>query len=90
MAEHTALEFTYIEFDGDWARAPWGNWVSYQANADGEVVVVAEGETGTKTTYWYKIPLGEEVWVSFSENLAYLPRRCVRRDEGDHTRCEEA
>ena len=89
MAEHTALEFTYIEFHGDWSRAPWMSVASYTASADGEVIAVAEGATGTKTTYWYKIPQGELVWVSFSENLAYIPQRCLRREEGDHTRCEE-
>jgi len=64
-------------------------FVQYTANADNEVLVVAEGATGTKTTYWFKIPTGGEVWVSYSENLVYLPERCVSRGEGDQTRCEE-
>lgn len=89
MAEHAALEFTTIEFQGDWSRAPWMSFAAYTANVDGDVVAVAEGATGTKTTYWYKIPQGEMVWVSFSENLAYLPERCARREEGDQTRCRE-
>lgn len=89
MAEHTVLEFTYIEFQGDWSRAPWMIFAWYKADAAGEVIAVAEGATGAKTTYWYKIPQGDEVWVSYSENLAYIPQRCVRREEGDQTRCRE-
>jgi hypothetical protein len=37
MAEHTALEFTYIEFHEDWTRAPWMSFAQYQANADSQV-----------------------------------------------------
>ena len=89
MAEHTVLTFVYAEFHGNWKRELLTTLVGYEAEANGQVVVVAEGATGVKETYWYNVPTGEVVWVSYGENLAFIPERCLRRAPGDQTSCKQ-
>ena len=50
MDEHTALTFVYIEFHGKWKRELLTTLVGYAAEANGQVVAVAEGATGAKQT----------------------------------------
>ncbi|MDH3234911.1 MAG: hypothetical protein OEQ29_15430 [Alphaproteobacteria bacterium] len=84
--EHTALEFTFIEFDKNWTRA---GTVQYIATSTAQVIVVAEGATGVKTTYWFKVPKNEIVLVSYNTNVAYIPAKCVKKTGGDKTRCQK-
>jgi hypothetical protein len=81
---HTAMEFTFVEFDNNWTS---GGTVQYFATTTAQVIVVAEGATGTKTTYWFKVPKGAVVWITYTENLIFIPAKCVRRAPGDLTSC---
>lgn len=81
---HTAMQFTFAEFDKNFTRS---GTVQYTATAPAQLIVVAEGATGVKTTYWFRIPKGEIVLVSFSANMIYIPARCAKREAGDKTDC---
>ena len=90
---HTVMEFTFAEFDKNLARTflaftlPQEGTVNYTATRTAQLIVVAEDHTGTKTTYWFKIPTGEVVLVSKGENLIYIPAKCSRKARGDLTSC---
>ncbi len=84
MTPHTVLTFVFIEFDTNWDRS---GTVQYLAKADAQLIVVAEGATGVKTTYWFKVAKGGIVLVSYSTNVAYIPARCAKRAPGDKTTC---
>ena len=84
MTPHTALTFVFIESDQNWQR---GGTVQYIALTDAKLIVVAEDATGMKTTYWFKVNKNEIVYVSYDENLVFIPARCVRKGAGDRTTC---
>lgn len=90
---HTVMEFTFADFDRNLARTflaftnPADGTVNYTATSSAQLIVVAEDKTGTKTTYWFKIPKGEVILVSKGENLIYIPAKCSRRAPGDMTSC---
>ena len=81
---HTVMEFTFIEFDKNWVRA---GTVQYTATAKARLIVVAEDALGAKTTYWFQVNAKEVVLVSWTENLVYIPAKCLKRAKGDNTRC---
>ncbi|MGB8656491.1 MAG: hypothetical protein WCE90_01735 [Candidatus Zixiibacteriota bacterium] len=86
MSYHTVLEFTFIEFDKNWSRAGTVQ-LQYTANNTAQLLVVAEGKTGVKTTYLFQMERGEIVLVSYDVNLVYIPSKCIQRKAGDATKC---
>lgn len=84
MTPHTVMTFVFVEFDKNWSRA---GTVQYTAQSDAQLIVVAEGATGVKTTYWFRVKKNEVVLVSFSANVVYIPARCAKRAAGDKTTC---
>lgn len=85
----TVMQFTYIEFDDNWSRQFADNY-KYALGDNASVLVVAEGSTGTKTTYWYKVRKDDHVWIGGSngnENLVYIPSKCFRAQHGDYSSC---
>ena len=87
MSQHTVLEFTFIEFDENWKREAWAPGAVYVPIArEGTLWVVTEDRLGNKTTYIFKVQK-EMVGVSYSENLVFIPAKCVKREKGDITRC---
>jgi hypothetical protein len=86
--EHTVLVFVSIQFAGAWQRQV-GPTVMYKAaGKTDQVLVVTEDVTGPKHTYTFDVKAGEEVWVSYSENLVFIPDRCVKRVADDQTTCK--
>jgi hypothetical protein len=83
---HTVLQFTFIEFDKNWTRA---GTVLYTAIDRAQLVVVVEGVTGVKNTYLFEVARGEVVLVSWTTNLVYIPAKCVKKEPGDKTGCEQ-
>jgi hypothetical protein len=81
------MQFIYIEFDDNWSRES-DNYKN--ALNDASLVVVTEGATGVKITYWFKVPKGEHVWIGGdqgNENIAYIPATCIDAKYGDHSKC---
>lgn len=85
----TAMEFVYVEFDQSWQVGFFGQWgQGYTSINDGaSVMVVAEDATGTKTTYWYKLKKGVQVWVSANHNIIFIPGVCEKAARGDNSKC---
>lgn len=89
MLPQTVMEFTFIEFDKNWNRAPAAQFVMYTAVEPAMLRVVAEDHVGHKTTYTFNVQPKEIVGVSYGENLVYIPARCLERHDGDTTKCEK-
>ncbi len=85
MTYQTALEFTYIEFDKNWTSAGTVQYIA--TNDKAQLIVVAEGKTGVKTTYWFQADKSDIVLVSDYANIVYIPQKCIRREAGDKTKC---
>lgn len=85
----TAMQFVYVEFDQNWQSGNIGQWgKEYHAFSDGALItVVAEDATGTKTTYWYKMKKGAEVWTSANHNIIFIPGVCEKAKKGDNSSC---
>ena len=84
----TVMEFTYAQFDDNWNKpSAYREYVSTQDGA--KLTVVAEDNTGAKTTYFFQ--LRKDAWVQFSksENLVFIPDRCLKKADGDLTKCGE-
>lgn len=83
------MQFTYIEFDDNWSRQFLDNY-KLAINDGASLVVVAEGATGGKSTYWFSVRKDEHVWIGGTdgnENLVYIPSRCIRAQPGDQSSC---
>jgi predicted Ser/Thr protein kinase len=53
----------------------------YKPTSSGQqVLVVAEGATGIKTTYTFKVD--SDVYVSYTHNVVLLPSQCVQMVRG--------
>jgi hypothetical protein len=81
------MQFIYIEFDDNWSRES-DNYKNALNHAS--LIVVTEGPTGVKTTYWFKVPKGEHVWIGGdqgNENIIYIPTTCIDAKYGDHSKC---
>ncbi len=86
--EHTVLTVTYVQFLGDWNRFSGVSAMLYHANKDSEVIAVRESPQGIFTTYWFMVPMGKEVWITYDGvPLANIPARCLRKAAGDDARC---
>lgn len=52
-----------MQFLGQWSRLNLAQEIAYNVEKTGQLMVVTEDENSAKTTYWYKLGLGHEVWV---------------------------
>ena len=98
MSGRTVLEYVKLDFIGEWEY--YFDEFSFRPVADkGDLIVVREGATGVMETYWFVVPrppdlpgggvdTTKNVIVPRQENIVYIPVRCSRRENGDHTKCE--
>jgi len=82
---HTVLVFVKLQFQKKWTRFSGTQMIAYTAAEPGQLVAVAEGETGVKTTYFFNLEAGHEVWVI--ENVVHIPAICIKSAPGDEARC---
>jgi hypothetical protein len=99
--ERTVLVYVRLAFYGkwEWAFEEYSFRPVGAVGARAALGVVCEGATGTEQTHWFIVrrrpdPPGginttDHVIVPTGENIVYVPERCVRRDDGDTTRCSE-
>lgn len=84
MATHVCMKFIYVHFNQDWDRSISPEKVIYVPSTTvAKVLVVREGETGTKETFIFEVQRDHEVWISIHENLIYLPSGPNTRQDGD-------
>ena len=74
VGAHTVLVFVKMQFQGQWSRFSLM-----------QQMVVTEDENAAKTTYWFKLATGHEVWVL--EDVVHIPAICIRSVPGDQIRC---
>jgi hypothetical protein len=70
---------------GQWSRFSLVQQIGYDVNKGGLLLVVTEDENAAKTTYWFKLATGHEVWVL--EDVVHIPAICIRSVPGDQIRC---
>jgi hypothetical protein len=86
VGSHTVLVYVKLQFLGQWSRFSGAAQIVYQVAAKaGQLLVVTEDENSAKTTYWFNLLSGHEVWVI--EDEVHIPALCVRSAEGDQTKC---
>lgn len=85
VGSHTVLVFVKLQFLGQWSRFSGPDMVAYQTAKPGQMVVVTEDENAAKTTYWFNLAAGHEVWVD--EDVVHIPAICLKSAPGDQTRC---
>jgi hypothetical protein len=49
------------------------------------LMVVTEDENAAKTTHWFKLATGHEVWVL--EDVVHIPAIRIKSDPGDRIKC---
>jgi hypothetical protein len=59
------------------------NW--YDVNKSGLLLVVTDDENAAKTTYWFKLATGHEIWVL--EDVVHIPAICLKSAPEDQIRC---
>jgi len=74
-----------MQFLGQWSRYALTLGVGYQAAKAGQLLVVTEDENAAKTTYWFQLKQGHEVWVI--EDVVHIPALCIKSAPGDQARC---
>ena len=95
----TVLTYVKLDFIGDW-EYHFDEYSFRPVREKAELLVVTEAPTGTLVTHWFVVrrrpdPGGggvyttDNVIVPTGENIVYIPERCVKRAEGDHTTCSE-
>ncbi len=86
IGSHTVLVYVKLQVLGQWMRLNGAAQIIYQVNAKlGQLLVVTEDENSAKTTYWFSLQAGHEVWVTGDE--VHIPALCIKSAEGDQTRC---
>lgn len=83
---HTVLVFVKLQFLQQWSRFNGAEGITYTvASKAGELLVVTEDENAAKTTYWFILNEGHEVWVI--DDVAHIPALCVKSEKGDEAKC---
>ncbi|HUK53340.1 MAG TPA: hypothetical protein VL099_08635 [Candidatus Binatia bacterium] len=83
---HTVLVFVRLQFQDDWTRWSGVNQIGYTANAkSNQLLVVVEDTNAAKTTYFFNVGQGEDVWVE--RNVVHIPAICVKSAPGDEVKC---
>jgi hypothetical protein len=85
VGSHTVLVFVKMQFLGQWARFSLTQQIGYDVTKAGQLMVVTEDENAAKTTYWFKLDRGHEVWVI--EDVVHIPAICIKSAPGDQIRC---
>ena len=85
VGSHTVLVFVKMQFLGQWSRLSLTNEIGYDVMKAGQLLVVTEDENAAKTTYWFKLDTGHEVWVQ--KNVVHIPTICIKSAPGDVIRC---
>lgn len=85
VGSHTVLVFVKLQFLGQWSRFSAAQAISYQVAKAGQLLVVTEDENAAKTTYWFRLNEGHEVWVI--EDVVHIPALCQKSAPGDQARC---
>lgn len=85
-----------LDFRGEWESFP-GPDEFRPVRRRAQLLVVSEAPMGTLVTHWascaagptHPTPSGRPtgVRVPREENIVYIPERCVKRQQGDHTTC---
>ena len=75
----SVLEFTKIQFLGNWKRAVEASYANYIAEDEkgSTLSVVWQGETGIEVTYDFTIKCKDQVWVNWAENIVHIPALCL-------------
>ena len=82
---HQVIKFLVIDFEGKFLRSWLIQGCMYTAATDAGILVVTDDETGNTVTYFFKIPVGEEIWVD--RNLVHIPGHCVKQAKGNAVKC---
>jgi len=83
---HTVLVFVKLQFLQQWSRFNGAEGITYSVTSkSGELLVVTEDENSAKTTYWFLLEQGHEVWVI--DDVVHVPAVCVRSEPGDDAKC---
>jgi hypothetical protein len=85
VGSHTVLVFVKMQFLGQWSRFSGTQQIAYDVQKVGQLMVVTEDENAAKTTYWFKLDRGHEVWVV--EDVVHIPAICIKSAPGDQIRC---
>jgi hypothetical protein len=95
--ERTVLTYRKVQFIGDWEY--FGNEYAFRpVGPRAELMVVTEGATGVLETHVFivrrrpnpapgAIQTTDGVIVPPTENIVYVPERCVEKRPGDLTSC---
>jgi len=82
----TTLVFVHLQFQGSWTRWSGVSQIGYTGNgAANKLLVVAEDENAAKTTYWFVVKKGDDVWVE--RNVVHVPAICTQSQPGDQGKC---
>lgn len=96
-AERTVLTYVKLDFQGPWEYY-FDTYSFRPVDKRAKLLVVTEAPTGDLVTHWFVVRrrpspnsgvfTTDHVIVPREENIVYIPERCVRREKGDHTKCE--
>jgi len=85
VGSHTVLVFVKMQFLGQWSRFSGAQQIAYNVEKTGQLMVVTEDENAAKTTYWFRLERGHEVWAV--EDVVHIPAICIKSAPGDQIRC---
>jgi hypothetical protein len=85
--EFQVIKFVYADFKGLWKQKLLADAVmSYQVLRQSSLLsVVFEATGGTLTTYLFKIPAEQTVFVI--GNMIHIPARCPKQIKGNAIKC---
>jgi hypothetical protein len=82
----TVLVYVKLQFLQQWSRFNGAEGITYSVTGKaGELLVVTEDENAAKTTYWFTLQEGHEVWVV--GDVAHIPAICSKSAPGDDAKC---
>jgi len=87
VGSHTVLVFVKLHFLGQWTR--WSgasDTIGYTSGRSAQLLVVTEDESAAKTTYWFRLAAGHDVWVD--DDVVHVPAICFKSAPGDQARCQ--
>lgn len=82
---HTVLVFVKVQFQGQWSRFSLVQTLGYDVVKGGQLLVVTEDENAAKTTFWFTLQSGHEVWIT--DDIIHIPALCLKSAPGDYTKC---
>jgi hypothetical protein len=86
VGSHTVLVFVKLQFLGQWTRwSSSSDFIGYTSGKAAQLLVVTEDTSAAKTTYWFKLAPGHDVWVD--DDVVHIPALCLKSAGGDQSRC---